>query len=167
MNIHADIPLIQRISAELTDMLGDEFDADTFWDSLDGETDILDVSDYVLNSMFEDEALAEALKAQEAEMKARRDRLEARAKAKKRTLLTLLDASGQKKMERPRATISRRSGSVSVRIVNEADIPSQLTTTKTIVTPDKTAIRAQIEAGEDVPGAELVRGDDGVTVRVK
>lgn len=167
MNIRADIPLIQRISADLTDMLGDEFDAETFWDSLDGETDILDVSDHVLASMFADEALAEALKAQEAEMKARRDRLEARAKAKKRTLLTLLDASGQKKMERPRATISRRAGSVSVRIVSEADIPSQLTTTKTVITPDKAAIKKQIEAGETVPGAELVRGEDGVTIRSK
>jgi len=165
MNIRADLKLIEAVSAELTDMLGEEFDAETFWDSLDGETDVLDVADHVLASMFGDEALAEAIKAQEAAMKARRDRIEARAKAKRRTLLMILDATGQKKMERPLATVSRRSGSLSVSITDEASIPTQLTTTKTITSPDKAAIKKQIEAGETVPGAELVRGEDGVTVR--
>ena len=32
--------------------------------------------------------------------------------------------------------------------------------------PDKAAIRAQIEAGEDVPGAELVRGPNTTALRV-
>ena len=61
MSVHADIPLVRRVADDLRDMLGDEFDEQTFFDSLDGETDILDVSDYVLASMFDDEALAEAL----------------------------------------------------------------------------------------------------------
>lgn len=167
MNLRADITLIERVSADLADMLGDDFDADAFWDTLDGETDVLDVADHLLNSMFDDEALADAIKAREADMKVRRDRIEARAKAKRRTLLTILDATGQKKMERPLATVSRRSGSMSVQITDEDAIPTQLKTVKTVTSPDKAAIKAQIEAGEDVPGAALVRGEDGVTVRVK
>jgi hypothetical protein len=31
--------------------------------------------------------------------------------------------------------------------------------------PDKKAIKAQIDAGEDVPGAEIKIGADGVTLR--
>ena len=82
-------------------------------------------------------------------------------------MLKVMDAMGIKKLDRPRATISKRAGSLSVRITDEASIPTQLCTVKTITAPDKKAIRAQIEAGETVPGAELAQGADGVTVRVR
>lgn len=167
MNIRPDIRLIEIVSAQLVSMLGDDFDADTFWDTLDGETDVQDVADHIIASMQSDEALTVAIAAQVSDLSARQSRIEARAKAKRDTLLTILNATGQKKMERPCATISKRAGSVSVHITDEAAIPSQLSTVKTITAPDKKAIKAQLDAGETVPGAELQRGPDGVTVRVK
>lgn len=163
MNI--DIRLIELVSAQLVEMLGDDFDAETFWDTLDGETDALDLMDHILASMQEDEALAAAIKAQADELTARQRRIAARAAAKKKTLGAILDATGQKKAERPRGTVSRLAGRMSVQITDEAAVPSQLC--KTTVTPDKAAIKAQIEAGETVPGATLVRGDDTISVRVK
>lgn len=166
MNLRANIPLIEAVSAQLVDMLGDDFDPQTFWDSLDGETDALDIADRIIAKMQDDAALAAAAKAQADALAARAKRLADREKAHKAALLTLLDATGQKKLERPAATVSRRAGSLSVRIVNEADIPSQLCTVKTTTAPDKAAIRKAIEAGETIPGAELERGPDGVTVRV-
>ena len=165
MNLHANIPLIESISAELTDMLGEDFDAETFWDSLDGETDILDIADRIIAHMQADAALAAAAKEQAATLAKRASRIASRDGAHKKALLMLLEASGQKKMERPAATVSRRAGSLSVQITDEASIPSQLCTVKTTTAPDKAAIRKAIEAGETIPGAELVRGPDGVTVR--
>lgn len=165
MNIRPDISLIQAVSEELVAILGDDFDAETFWDSLDGETDAAEIMDRVLASMQDDEALAEAAKAQSAELAARASRISARAAAKRKTLGLILDATGQKKAERPRGTVSRLAGRLSVAITDEASIPSQLC--KTTVTPDKAAIKKQLEAGETVPGAELVRGSDSVSVRVK
>jgi len=160
-----DTNYIATVSAELTEMLGDDFDAETFWDSLDGETDALDIIDHLLASMQEDEALADATKAQASELSARASRVASRASAKKKALGTILDAANQKKIERPRGTVSRLAGRLSVQITDEASVPSQLC--KTTVTPDKTAIKKQLEAGEAVPGAELVRGPDTVSVRVK
>lgn len=165
MNIHADVTLIEAVSLQLTEMLGDDFDPDTFWDSLDGETDALDLIDHVLASMQEDDALAAATKAQADDLTARARRVKARADAKKSTLKTILDAAGQRKVERPRGTVSKLAGRLSVKITDETSIPSQLC--KTTVAPDKTAIKKQIEAGEEVPGAELVRGEDTISVRVK
>lgn len=165
MNIHADIPLIKRVADQLREMLGEDFDDETFLDTLDGETDALDIADRLIASMQDDQALSDAAKSEAADISARAKRLAERADAKKRTLLMVLDATGEKKLERPRATISRRSGSMSVWIADEKSIPSQLC--KTTVTPDKTAIKKQLEAGEMVPGAELVRGADSITVRVK
>ena len=165
MNIHADIPLITRISDDLRDMLGDDFDPDTFWDTLDGETDALDIADRLIASMQDDAALADAAKAHASEIAARAKRISDRAGVKKKALMQILDATGEKKLERPLATISKRAGSLSVHITDEASIPSQLT--KTTVSPDKTEIKKQLQAGEIVPGAELVRGEETVSVRVK
>lgn len=166
MNKHINIGLIEQVSAQLVEMLGDDFDAETFWDTLDGETDALDIADHIIRHMQDDAALAAAAKAQAEALAMRAKRLASREGAHKKALLALLDATGQKKLERPCATVSRRKGSVSVNITNADDVPSQLCTVKTVTTPDKTAIKKQIDAGETVPGAELVRGPDGVTVRI-
>ena len=164
MNIRFDPRLIETIAADLRDILGDDFDEATFLDTLDGETDALDIADALIARLQESEALSAAAKAQADALAARANRLKSRGSAYKAQMLKLLDAIGQKKLERPAATISRRSGSLSVRITDESSVPSQLC--KVVKQPDKTAIRRQIEAGEDVPGACLERGADGVTVRV-
>ncbi len=165
MNIRPDFNLIATIADDLRAMLGDDFDAEVFMDTLDGETDAADIADSLIASMLDAEAMGEAIREQEADLRARRQRYDARADAFRKQLFRLLDAIGEKKLERPRATISRRAGLPSVLITDETAIPSQLC--KTTVTPDKAAIKAQLMAGEAVPGAQIVMGDDGVTVRVK
>lgn len=165
MNIRPDFKLIQLMAEEIRAALGDDFDAEAFLDTLDGETDAADIADRLLAELADAEAMAEAIRGQEADMKARRQRYDMRGEAFRRQLLNLLDAIGEKKIERPRATVSRRAGLPSVQITDEAAIPSQLC--KTTVAPDKAAIKAQLMAGEAVPGAQIVVGDDGVTVRTK
>ena len=165
MNEHANIGLIEQISAQLTDLLGEDFDADTFWDTLDGETDVMDIFGILIREREEATAYAAASKALADDFTARQRRLAARASAIAQSMGAVLDAAGQRKVSHPLATISRTQGRLSVAITNEADIPSQLC--KVVSSPDKTAIKKQLEAGESVPGAELVRGKDGVTVRVK
>ena len=158
-----NLALIEAIARELEPYRDDE---EAFWTTLDGETNAVDLIDTFLAGVQDDEALAEAIKAQEAALKARRERIEMRAQAKRRTLGLILRAANMTKAERPRGTVSVRPGNLSVRIVNEEDVPSQLMRVKTTLSPDKAAIKAQIEAGEKVPGCELVRGDDVVTVRI-
>lgn len=158
MNISLD--LIRQWAAELDAFRDDE---DTFADTLDGQTDFLDALDQMLRQDATDAGLIEGLKAAEAQMSARRKRIEARKDATRRFIAKVLDAAGMKKAERPIATVSLRPGNVSVHITNEDDVPRQLCAVKH--TPDKKAIKAQIEAGETVPGAELVTGDPILTVR--
>lgn len=160
-----DPQTIRRWADEIRAELGDDFDPETFMDTLDGMTDAADIADRMIADMLAAEAMGEAIRGEIADLTARRDRYDARKDAFRRQLLSLLDATGEKKMERPRATISRRAGLPSVQITDEAAIPSQLC--KTTVAPDKAAIKAQLLAGETVPGAQIVMGADGVTVRVK
>lgn len=165
MNIRPDFNIIRLMAEEIRAALGDDFDADAFLDTLDGETDAADIADRLIAELADAEAMAEAIKAQEADLRSRRGRYEMRGDAFRRQLLNLLDSMGEKKIERPRATVSRRAGLPSVQITDEAAIPTQLC--KTTVAPDKAAIKAQLMAGETVPGAQIVIGEDGVTVRVK
>jgi hypothetical protein len=165
MNVRPDFNIIRLMAEEIRAALGDDFDADAFLDTLDGETDAADIADRLIAELADAEAMAEAIKAQEADLRSRRCRYEMRGDAFRRQLLNLLDAMGEKKIERPRATVSRRAGLPSVQITDEAAIPTQLC--KTTVAPDKAAIKAQLMAGETVPGAQIVIGDDGVTVRVR
>lgn len=163
--MRADIPLIERVSAQLVEMLGDDFDADTFFDTLDGETDAMDIIGRLIRDREEAKAHAAASKALADEYTARARRLADRQKAVASALGTILDAMGQRKVPHPLGTVSRTSGRMSCRITDETAVPSQLTVTTT--KPDTAAIKAQLEAGESVPGAELVLGDDGITIRVK
>ena len=156
--------LIEEVSAVLRDMIGEEFEPKTFWDTLDGETDALDMIDTLLRDRQEARALSVAIKAEGDALALRRKRMEARSSAAEKALLMILDATGERKVTRPLATVSRRTGVLAVEITDEASLPSQLC--KTVVIPDRMAIKAQLQAGETVPGAALVRGEDGVTVRV-
>lgn len=158
-----NLDMIRELSAELAAYRDD--DEATFWDTLDGETDAADVLDALIADQARDAALIDAIKAHEAQVKARRQRIEMRQDAARRLIGRVLTAAGTKKAERPLATVSVRDGNLSVRITDEGAVPAQLCTVKTITSPDKAAIKAQIEAGETVPGAELVRGDAIVTVR--
>ena len=163
MNVRPNLSLIEAVSQNLRDMLGEDFDTETFFDTLDGETDAVEIIDRLLASMAEDEAMADAVKAQVSDMSARMRRFCDRAAAKRRTIKLVLDATGERKVERPLATVSIQAGRLSVNITDEASVPTQLC--KVVKSPDKTAIKKQIEAGETVPGAELVRGEDTLAVR--
>lgn len=159
-----DLALIRRWA----DTIATTDDRDTepgFLDTLDGETDALDLADRLIAEIQNDEALIAALKAQEDAMHTRRARLENRAKAKRRVAVELLEALGVKKLERPRATLARSAARVRVDITDADAVPTQLHTTKTITAPDLAAIKRHLEAGEDVPGAVLVRGNDTLTLR--
>jgi hypothetical protein len=158
-----DPAFIAGMAAEIRSYLGDDDEA-AFLDTLDGETDALDIADRLIVRALEADALAEAARLQARELSARAARMDARGTALRSQMLVLIDAMGVRKLERPRATLSRRTGAVSVRVVDEAEVPTQLCRVKR--EPDKTAIKRALEAGEDVPGAELARSPDGVTLRV-
>jgi hypothetical protein len=165
MNPHINIGLIEQVSAELHSMLGDEYDAETFWDTNDGISDVLDIIDHILRERTEAQSFAAAAKDTAATYSARSKRLGDKVVALNKVLGTILDAADERKVARPLGTVSRTKGHLSVSITDETAIPSQLTITTT--RPDKAAIKKQLEQAEIVPGAELVRGDEGITVRVK
>lgn len=164
MNVQSRLPLIAAMAENLAPYRDDE---ETYLDTLDGETDVLALLDAEIAAMQADEALADAIRSQISDLTARRDRIDMRAEAHRKNLKLILSHAALAKAERPLATVSLRPGNLSVRIVDEAEIPSQLMREKITRSPDKAAIKTQIEAGETVPGAVMERGDDVLMMRIR
>jgi len=151
------------MSDNIRAMVGD--DDDCFLDTLDGETDAMDVLGKLIQERQEIQANEVAVKALAKTYQERAAKLNAKADAISQTIGHLLDAIGSKKVAHPLATVSRTKARQSVLVTNPEEIPTQLTKVKR--SPDLVAIREQLEAGEFVPGAEIKLGNPGVTVRVK
>ena len=157
-----DLATIEQVAEMLRDYSDDEA---LYWDTLDGETDVMDVVEYLICEGVEADHHAAAAKEMSKVFADRASRLQRKRHAVNDAIMTIMDVTGQDKIPHPLATISKRKGRASVAIINEEEIPTQLT--KTVRTADKTAIKKQLEAGEDVPGATLDIGADTVSMRIK
>ena len=137
-------------------------------DMIAGETDALAGVSRLLRWMAERQAYIAALKEAANDMAERRKRFEAGVDTARTALATFMDAVSLTKIERPEATISLRPASQSV--VYAADfiaesLPEELRRWR--CEPDKPAVKAALDAGEEVPGATLSNGGTTLTVRTK
>ena len=140
-------------------------DLELFWDTLDGETDVMDLVGQTLKEINEADAGMIACQEMAKRYSERRSLLDARKVRLNRMLKTIMLCADEKKIPHPLATISLRNGMESVVILNEKEIPSQLC--KVTSTPDKTEIKKQLKAGVQIEGAELVTGPQTISIRMK
>lgn len=163
MNAHVQIDAIRDIAAAVRAMLGDDFDEQTYLDTVDGETDAMDLLGNLIQSRVEARETAAAMKHIASIYTARAKRLEAQAEAYTTGMGKLLDALGERQVKHPIGTVSRTKPRESAKITDPTQIPSQLY--KRVV--DEEAVKAAVKAGETVPGAELVKGQPGISVRIR
>ena len=99
-------------------------------------------------------AMAEALKAEEKNLEARRTAYEKKAEWLKNYMSESMLLVGKTKLERPRANL-RFIKSESVRILDNDAIPVIYTSRKVTYSPNKVAIKKAIKSGIKVDGAVL------------
>lgn len=134
-------------------------------DMLEAETSLPALASKIVRARQERMALAEGTNGYIKDLTARRDRLSRGADGLKTLLLRLMATAQLPKLVLPEATVSVSAGRSTVSIVDIEALPQG--TFKLVREPDKASIKAQLEAGEDVPGAALVTGENTLTVRVK
>jgi len=152
-----------RMVAEILEPYSE--DLDTFWDTLHGETDVLDLVGSALEDLNAADGDIEKLSYLIKIYSDRRDIVKYRKDSIKRGLQSILAVTGQKKIPHALATVSLREGSERVMITNPEEIPSQLC--KVTRTPDKAEIKKQLLAGEKIEGASLETGPSTISVRMK
>jgi hypothetical protein len=138
----------QAISA-----LPDDEDYGLLISTVEGESDVLEVIDRVVEAAIADAKLVEL-----ARERARR--IEERAKRTRNVALQIIEALGISPLERPLFTASvsyhRELGSL-----NEAELPDEWFRRA----PDKIAIAKALRAGQDIPGASLGNDQPRLTIR--
>ncbi len=159
-----DVTVLEREFADLVAAYpelaeDDELRADT----IEGETDAYRVLGKIVAIERDANSMVLAIGERAKELVARKDRYTRRKDAMRALLLRLLKAANLNKVSLPEATVSVGKGRAGVEIVDESLLPDNVVKLKR--EPDKTAIKAAFDAGEDVPGAVLREGQPSVTVR--
>jgi len=154
---------IRRIADSIREICGN--DDDTFLDTLDGETDVVDVLAKLIQERLEVLGYEATNKELAEQYKRRADKMATKADAINQQMKHLLNAMGVKKVNHALATVSITKPRWSVEVVDEAQVPTQLkvTTSK----PDLRAIKKILDDGEPVPGCRPKVGYEGITVRIK
>lgn len=80
-------------------------------------------------------------------------------------VIRTMEDADVKRLEGKTATFHLRACASSADIRDESAIPEKFKVSKVVITVDKRAVRAALESGEDVPGAELIIGKNTVVVR--
>lgn len=106
------------------------------------------------------EATAEAIKAAEKEMADRRKSIENRAAHIREYLKTCMEVANVTEISCPHFALKIRNNPASMDIYEPGLIPAEFMRQPEPPppAPDKTAIKAALSAGKEVPGAQLARG---------
>ena len=158
-----DLGLVERIAAQARAV--DPEDGELLADMIEGCTDAFELADILIERDATIATYSTALRLRVAEVGFRLKRLEWESECNRRSLAHLLEAMGERKLERPEGTISLRRVPPSLLDGPVENLPPHLTRVK--VEPDKKAIKEAIEAGEDVPGWQLNNGGQSLSVRRK
>lgn len=157
-----DLGHVARWAEEIRAMTDD---TETFLDTLDGQTDAIEVLRRMVLARAEAAAQEQATKDLANTYRERAARLAARQERLSVFLGEILDAIGETKVALDVATVTRTKGQPKVEVIDEAEIPTQLTRVKR--SPDLVAIKAALKGGEEIPGVRLIDGKQSVTVRIK
>lgn len=142
-------------------LMASDHDAQTIVDTLEAESYPLETkAQNVAYAIRNLEALAGNIKQAEADMAARRKAIEKRAEHLREYTKTCLEVAGVTKIECPHFALSIKKNPGSVDIFEPGLIPAQFMRQPEPppAAPDKAAIKAALQAGEDVPGALLAQG---------
>ncbi|MBZ9973485.1 siphovirus Gp157 family protein [Mesorhizobium sp. BR1-1-12] len=132
-------------------------------DMLEGSTAAFDVLTRLVNIERDADSMAKAVTSRISDLNARKARADKRKDAMRLLMLRIMKAAGIQKAPLVEATVSVGKGRDSVEIVDEAKLPRSYL--RVVTSPDKTAIKAALDAGKKVRGAAIKTGDDVLTVR--
>lgn len=164
----APLTLAVTTWTRLRDMLlNDHADIDdqTLFDTLDGLTDLTDQCNAVIGSALEDTAMANGIDDYVSQLRARAERLHARADAKRAAVRAAMEDAGVSKLALPVATLTLGAGRPAVQIYDDNLLPLQFKRVK--YEPMKGAIAAALKNGETVPGARFNNSPNVLTVRTQ
>lgn len=160
-----DLTKIQvgAVAAALRDALSD--DERLYLDTLEGETDLYELTRQLLGQIEEDEGVQTILAEQIADRTARKQRAGERVKHHREAIMALIQCAGLDKLVLPEATLSVRDVPPKPIVTDEAAVPDDFC--KFTRKPDMAAIKAGVETGAAIEGVSFDNGGTTLTIRRK
>jgi len=143
-----------------------DIDEATLADTLEGLTDIHEVLAAIVRSALLDEALAEGLKGHIQLLQGRLTRLTERGAERRRIARDAMLEVDIKKIAAPDFTVSVRSGSPSLLVIDEGAIPESYWEPRE-PRLNRAELLADLRRGVDVPGSHLTNPEPVLSVRVR
>jgi hypothetical protein len=150
----AAIERAMSAAMEVISTLPDDEDHALLLGSLEGETDIMEVLDRVVESSIADNKLAELARE-------RAKRVEERARKSREIALKIIEALGVSPLTRPVYTASLTYPRKPI-VTDAMAVPDKFSR----VSVDMIALGKALRAGETIPGAELKNPEPQLTIRV-
>lgn len=110
-------------------------------------------------------ALSDALKAESSSLSARAKTADNQISSIKEYIAKSLELAGKKKITAGLHQVSVRAPSKSVDITDAGALPAELVEYETTIKPDKLAIKHLLDAGKDVPGAQIKIGKPSLIIK--
>jgi hypothetical protein len=149
-------------------MLGDDADSDLILDMLEGETDVLECAQAVLDVINEDQIMLDGIAAHLEAINERRERIKHSLERRRGLLQRMLEKLGLSSLKLPTATLTIRKGRQRAIVTNETELLEtrpELFAWKPVL--DKKALKAALENNHDVYGANLSNAADTLSIRRK
>lgn len=141
-------------------------DAQAVSDTMEGETDFVELVAAAVEGEAEAKAAAEAVKSRIAELTERKNRWERKAEAEREFALRVMDAAGVQKLTLPEATISIRAQAPSL-IISDEQAAISAGFHKSKIELDRAALKSALQGGAQFPFALMSNGGSGLTIRRK
>lgn len=151
----------QRLITDIPDL-----DEVTLADTLEGLTDLNEMLAAVVRSALDDEAIVAGLSTRLADMKARLERIEHRAKRKREIVREAMLAADLAKLSEPDFTASLKQSAPTLDLVAEDQIPPAYWKPQPSKL-DKQGILEALKAGTSIAGARLAATGIQLSVRSK
>lgn len=156
-DIQREAEAAKSLLANLRD-IGADGDEEIVKTAIEGETNLLEVIDAALLQAAQDQAAVASLDALKEQISGRMHRLERRVDLTKTALASAIQAIGERKMERPLATLTIKPTGPAVVITDEQKVPPNFWK-KPEPKIDKAELKKALKDGP-VPGAELSNGGE-------
>lgn len=164
--IHVDAKSVEASIADLMAAYPELAEDDVLLlNTIQGATSLFEIAAKAVELKAEADTMAEALKLRISDLEARKARFNRQSEAMRKLIKGLMDAVGQTKLILPEATLSVTAPRTTVNVTDSDQLPQGYYRLERIA--DKKAIGAALMAGNEIPGAELALGEEGLTIRQK
>ena len=159
-----EVAILERIINSLYESYPElKLDEELRLDMLEGSTTFVETIDRLLRKIMNDQYLSYGASTALLEIKERRDRFDRRVEFNREVIRQLMEAADIRKLELSLGTISLSNKPKSVVITDVEKIPDNYFRVKK--EPNKTEIKAALEAGETIEGATMSNG--GTTIQIR